>query len=283
MRVEDNVRKCVAFVALRMRDETYRFVGSAFWLGRDVPGQIHTAETYLVTARHVIEEIAKTGVDEVWLRVNKNDGSSAWGSTKISQWYMHPSDPSLDVAIIEMGVPVEGDHLVLPYSLCLTPELAATHEMAVGEEIFIVGLFKHYYGEQRNIPIVRIGNLATAEEQKISSERFGKRDAYLIEARSIGGLSGSPAFLNFGATRVIRGQLVHAQAPIVLLMGLVSGHYDVHSAGVDAATTQSDRVNTGIAVVVPIRNVRAVIESYEREREGSKLQTPSTPAAPKLA
>ena len=266
MRIDENVRKCVAFVALRMNDGTFRFMGSAFWLGRDVPGQTQTTRMYLVTARHVIDGIRKTGIDKVWLRLNHTDGSSKWASTELSQWYVHPSDPTADVAILEAVVPPGCDHLVVPFSLCLTPEAAAANEVSLGDEVFVVGLFAHHYGEQRNIPIVRVGNLAARDEEKLNSREFGKMDAYLIEARSIGGLSGSPVFLNLGLTRIIEGQFKQANGSITFLLGLVHGHYDVDASKVDAPTEQANRVNTGIAIVVPVHTVMAVIGRYERDR-----------------
>ena len=269
----------MAFVALRMHDGTVRFVGSAFWLGRDIPGQARTTRTYLVTARHVIDDIRKTGLDQVWLRLNHTDGSSRWAPTNISQWYVHPSDASLDVTILEAGVPDGHDHLVVPFSLCLTPELAETNEVALGDEVFVVGLFTHHHGEQRNIPIVRVGNLAAKDEEKLNSVAFGRMDAYLIEARSIGGLSGSPVFLNLGLTRIVGGQFRQATGHITLLLGLVHGHYDVETSKLDAHMQHPDRVNTGIAIVVPIHNIRAVIDQYEGDQKASTNIAPDAPGA----
>jgi hypothetical protein len=126
---------------------------------------------------------------------------------------------------------------------------------------------------RRNIPIVRVGNLACLTEEKVETNSFGLMDAFLIEARSIGGLSGSPVFLNLGITRMIGGQIKQAQGkqPIFFLLGLIHGHYDVAAAevdGVDLVTVDAlttDRVNTGIAIVSPFHSIRAVIEAYEDE------------------
>lgn len=264
MRIDENVRKCVAFVGLRRQDDTFRFMGSAFWLGRDVPGQSETTQTYLVTARHVVDRIRKTGVERLWLRFNHDDGSSQWGTTDLKKWYVHPDDPTADVAILEQGVPAGFDHRVVPFSMRFTQQVATEYEVALGDEVFVVGLFAHHHGEQRNIPIVRVGNLAAKDEEKFSSRDFGRMDAYLIEARSIGGLSGSPVFLNLGPTRVVQGRVKYATAGVVtILLGLVHGHYDVEAAKVDGSTEQANRVNTGIAIVVPVHTIMSVIDRYE--------------------
>jgi hypothetical protein len=101
--------------------------------------------------------------------------------------------------------------MVYPYSGCITAEHMQEHEVAVGDEVFITGLFSQRHGTRRNIPIVRVGNLACMTEEKVSTNYFGDMDAILIEARSIGGLSGSPVFLNLGITRIIKKQIKFAQ------------------------------------------------------------------------
>ena len=63
MRVPDQVRKCVVFVGLKMADETFRACGTALFL--EVIHASENARTCLVTARHVIDGIRKTGLREV--------------------------------------------------------------------------------------------------------------------------------------------------------------------------------------------------------------------------
>jgi hypothetical protein len=265
MRIEEMVRKCVVLIGFRMADDTFRFAGSGFWFGRDVEGETRVDPSFVVTARHVIEGIRKTATDRVWLRLNYNDGSCGWFGTALADWYVHPTDRSIDVATFKANVPVGCDHLAVRFSGCFTPEFAASQEISLGDEVFIVGLFAHHLGTERNIPIVRIGNLAARDEEKIDTRDFGQMDAYLIEARSIGGLSGSPVFLNPGHTRMIGGKLKTASGHINILLGLVHGHYDVEAGDVDEAARNAESVNTGIAMVVPIHSIMAVIDSYERE------------------
>jgi hypothetical protein len=143
------------------------------------------------------------------------------------------------------------------------------NEISLGDEVFIVGLFRHHHGNRKNIPIVRVGNLASMREEKIITKDFGEMDAALIECRSIGGLSGSPVFLNLGVARIINGQFKHATGPMEFLFGLVHGHYDTKASDVDLpnddldADLTIDRVNTGIAIVVPFHSIDSVIKAYE--------------------
>jgi hypothetical protein len=264
MRVDDDIRKCVVFVGLQMDDASYRFVGSAFWIGRNAPGD---GRVYLVTARHVIDGIRSTGLDTVWMRLNHSDSTSKWLSSKVADWYVHPSDASIDVAILASPVPDGFDHRVFPYSRTVTPKFMVENEVGLGEEVFIVGLFRHRHGNHRNIPVVRVGNLATIGEERIASKKFGQMDANLIEVRSIGGLSGSPVFINLGSLRLIAGQIRIATGPMEYLFGLVHGHFDAtRETAFDESSDEADeQINTGIAVVVPFHSVDVVIRSYEDE------------------
>lgn len=154
-----------------------------------------------------------------------------------------------------------------PESLFLT-NLDSTFsewEVGEGEEVFITGLFKHHYGENRNLPIVRVGNIAALPEEKIQCGGH-KRDAYLIEARSIGGLSGSPVFLNPDLIRNIGNEIKINQERLPLLIGLIHGHYDSNLSEVDNIsedTNSTEKINAGIAIVTPISKL---IEIFEQDK-----------------
>jgi hypothetical protein len=168
-----------------------------------------------------------------------------------------------------MGFPHDCDHLVLPYSLAVNDHIMKEHEIGIGDEVFITGLFHHHYGISKNIPILRVGNLACVDEEKIST-KYGSMAAYLIEARSIGGLSGSPVFLNLGVTRTIGGRVTRAVGggPVYFLLGLIHGHYDADQNDVDIHSQDSfslspPQINMGIAVCVPFHSIDEVIVTYE--------------------
>ena len=96
-------------------------------------------------------------------------------------------------------------------------------------------------------------------EEKINT-RHHNLDAYLIEARSIGGLSGSPVFVNLGNSRIIDGKSMKSKGgPVCFLIGLIHGHYDNNADEIDILedfeNEQTSRVNTGIAIVTPINHL----------------------------
>jgi hypothetical protein len=268
--VPDRVRKCVFFVGYKMADGSMRFAGSGFFIGKEAEDGT-VAAVFLVTARHVIDGIRALGLTEVFIRGNTNAGQTAWAKCSSTDWLFHPTDSSVDVAILRGGIPSNWDHLIISTAMCVTPDVMRKHEVSLGDELFIIGLFRHHYGLRKNIPIVRVGNLAATTEEKVSTKSFGLVDAYLIEARSIGGLSGSPVFLNLGVVRYIEKEVRNSNSgPIFYLLGLVHGHYDVANTAVDHGNQVLDgglgvdQINTGIAIVVPIEKVVEVIEAHAK-------------------
>ena len=231
MKIWDEIRKAVGFIAYE--DQTNGQivpVGTFFFLGHDPePNEAFSGKVYAVTARHVIDGLHVRGVENLVLRLNPKDSSAEIISKRVAltQWFMHPSDNSIDVAVCEIGVAQEEDHLVIPLSMCLTEEGRRAHEIGLGDEVFISGLFHYHFGTNRNIPIIRIGNIAALDEENISVDKFGKIEGFLVEARSTGGLSGSPVFVNLGAGRIIRGKLkvCELERPPTPLLGLVHGHF----------------------------------------------------------
>jgi hypothetical protein len=198
MLVPDEVRKCVAFVCARFKDEL-RPCGTAFLFATPIPG---TDKMWVdvVTAKHVLAGIRTHSADgKVLLRFNLKSGGYTLVETDVAQWMLHP-DESVDVGIVAFSIPSELDVRFLAESISATPDVIAKHRIGIGDDVFITGLFVNHYGAERNIPILRVGNIAAVPTEPVKTQ-LGATDAYLIEARSIGGLSGSPVFVYLDALR----------------------------------------------------------------------------------
>lgn len=273
MKLRNDTLKTVGFVMWEnLKTNSLEPAGTFFFLGRDpVDSEPYARRMWAVTARHVIDGLRKMGKMDVILRVNAKAGAPILRRVSLDEWYCHPQDESIDVAIFEMGITPEMDQLVIPRNQCVSPASLRRHEAGLGDEIVIAGLFHHHYGKARNIPIIRIGNLIALNEERVET-RMGDIDAYLVECRSIGGLSGSPVFLNFGTHRVVGGTLRPSSdgQPTTLLFGLMHGHFDVMPSEVDMPIADDNgdarKINAGVGIVVPIENVLAVIDAYERAR-----------------
>lgn len=274
MKVPKDITKCVAFVCyLDLVTETLIPIGSVFFIGRIKEGR-NNDPVYAVTAKHVIEGLLKMAVEDIYILMNTNESSPTsreFFKTHIKNWFSH-TDTSIDVAIIKMGIPTSCDHLVLPIETFVTPAILEKNEVGLGDNVFITGLFKHHSGQNKNIPIVRTGNIASFDDEQITTEDYGPISAYLIEARSIGGLSGSPVFLNLGHVRNIKGQVQHwnGTEPAFFLLGLIHGHYDSTATDIDTLSPDNtalinEKINTGIAIVVPYYSIVKTVELFESQ------------------
>jgi hypothetical protein len=281
MVIPDEIRKCVCFVGLEKAGGEKVLFGTAYFMGRPLENLIDRWFCYVVTAKHVIEAIRDKGVDSVWLRLNLRGSGAAWVKTDLSAWNYHPSDPSVDVAAASFSITDQVDHKYIPIGMCATRAVIGQEKIDVGDELFLTGLFVQHVGRKRNIPIVRVGNIAAMPHEKVST-RMGDIDAYLIEARSIGGLSGSPVFVNLSGVRHGNLSLVGSK---FFLLGLMHGHFDseISKKSVDEVPLAAETVNMGIGVVVPIEKVVETInqpnfrlaedriEKLERERGMPKM------------
>jgi len=259
MKVQDKIKKCVAFVALQLADRSFLSVGTVFFIIRNSKANKYT---YAVTAKHVIEGIKNKGLDKVIIRLNMKDGTLGIAETKVTEWIYH-NDSNIDIAILPFQIYETVDHNYYPETWFLSDTIIQENEIDVGDEIFVTGLFSYHQGKKRNLPIIRIGNIAAMPGEKIQT-KMGLIDAYLIEARSTGGLSGSPVFLNVGLVRRIKGKvLLIGSEDIYHLLGIIHGHFETKENQIDLAIediTESNKINTGIAIVTPIKNLMDLFE-----------------------
>jgi hypothetical protein len=122
----------------------------------------------------------------------------------------------------------------------------------------------------------------------------GFADVYLIEARSIGGLSGSPVFIR--RTIAIAGQVkesgesgqLHGLGGTMYLLGLMHGHWDIKESEINkpsASSYSQHGVNMGIAIVIPADKIietishpelKALREASEAVFRQSRMPTPDT-------
>lgn len=267
---------------------------------------------YIATARHVIDgirhEARRLQMDEkVHLRVNRRDGSLQHIETSASDWVLHP-DGAIDVALLPMAdedfreldvgfFPIQvigqmpSDGLQPDGVLGIPDTPGEFQEFGVGDEVVVAGLFRNHYGTKRNVPIVRTGNIAAMPEEPVMVEwpdrsKSQPMEAYLIDTRSVRGLSGSPVYVNlpYSARKgwISTGPEEEKVSHISLdttyfLIGLIHGHMNVPLPDVDFGTEEDSsngaKGNTGVAIVVPVEKIEEalqhprLIESRQKDRE----------------
>lgn len=278
VRIPDTVLKCVTFIG-RKEDETIEYRGTGFFVVVE-----HNEEGtgfefgYLVTAKHIADAIEKS---PFYIRVNLRTGIAEDvlmnDVGRPTAWYRHPNDPDADIAITPVRIPQEVDALSIPCKEMIINETKREDlAIGIGDEAFLIGLFSRLKGETKNIPISRIGNIAMFPDEKIPARdhqgRVRKIRAFLVEARSIGGLSGSPVFAR--PTTYLRGVvrtgtntpgILTAYSSEFYLIGLVSAHWDIDPADINHHDPKiiTGGVNLGFAVVAPSYQILDILESDE--------------------
>lgn len=302
MLVTDLLRKVVVFVGHNgiHGDEDFIADGTGFVLLYLVHG---FAFPYIVTAKHVVDQASgKEGKNDVLLRFNKTGGGIEYIKTKLSEWQAHPDHVEdgrkknyIDVAVLGLlnyktwgrrDIFEKLDFVHLDEEDFCTDEIIEKYSIGVGDEVAIPGLFHSHMGVVQNVPILRTGNIAATRGEPVPTSR-GPMDAYLVEMRSVGGISGSPVLTNMA----VRPKILLPESPTAMrieqsnkthyLLGLIHGHYTITTQDewVSKTDLQVGDVNAGIAVVVPISKIAETIngsalfaEDYEMARKFQELR-----------
>ncbi len=243
---------------------------------------------YAVTAKHVVE---KKDDSKTFIVVNNREGKTTQLRNIGEQWWFHPTDKTADVAVRQVGFQNDVDLLaVAAKHLISTPDIGAG-SVVPGDEVFMAGWFSLSSDGDSNLPIIRHGNIAMLPKNQIQTP-YGYADVHLIEARSIGGLSGSPAFvrppLRYGI-EMPKGTTAYFDAiGEFRLLGVVHGHWDINEKDLNSSTikpVQEHGVNIGIGIVVPAAKILETInrpELVELRRRGEESLAMTRSVLPKM-
>jgi hypothetical protein len=308
MQVSDIVLKCV------------RFLGKAQIQGASVIEVDHCATgffvstpsiiiggqfTYFVTAKHVAEALRD---EHVYVMANRRGGGTTinFGIVENHFWF-HPTDKTADVAVAQVAE-AEPDADILPMSETMLLQKPFPKTIGIGSQVFMTGMFSLVSGNPFDLdsaqtipvePILRTGNIAMIPKSQIQTH-YGFSDVYLIEARSLGGLSGSPVFVRetvqFPAKFADGRDGLASAYGDVRLLGMMHGHWDIRESDLNNPTIAPELrhgVNIGIGIVVPAEKILETINQprlvefraeantrYERE---AKTSTGPPAAAAKKA
>lgn len=204
-----------------------------------------------MTARHVVENTPDS--EELYIRVNTLTGKPLDVPAPAASWKKHPVT---DVAAIPMNWPEPKtlDAMTIPFTKLPRdkPQVTA-NRITEGDEILIVGLLTHFPGSKRIQPIVRSGRIALMPHKKIpvevSRDKVEDVDAYLIEAMSWPGLSGSPIIIYPNRNPANPHSFDYMLEYLVL--GLLHGPVELEKDVVFIRDTATIRLGSGIAVAIP--------------------------------
>ena len=257
VRVSSELFKNIAYIgAVAAKDESGNvhgdIFGTGFFVKKALPHQKPLSYTYLVTAKHVVSEI---GESEPYIVANGRDGTIKQLLHMGPKWWYHPSDESADVAVRQVGLQRDLIHFAADLKDFILPSDIKDGVVALGDETFTAGYFSPIASDHM-IPIVRHGNIAMLSDEQIQTE-YGYADVYLVEARSIGGISGSPVFvrppLRYGIEMPKGTTALFDAIGDYKLLGVMHGHWDIDESKINHANVEPKKhgVNMGIGIVVP--------------------------------
>jgi hypothetical protein len=270
VRVQDQILQTVVFLGVENAGQ-FSPVATGFLGSLDY--REHTF-MFLITADHVLDLI---GGDSVSVRANRKLGDATVFRIPKARKFV---DSNNDIAVFPLPWPHDAfDQKRLHLDREKRRQILKLSDdffPGVGDEVATVGLYTTHQGETRNIPIVRIGNIARLPHEPVRSTR-GFAKAYLVETRSIVGLSGSPVLLNLPEVWIDNNRqphFLHGKGRGAYPVGMMLGYHLVGSTEDQIQVTQearaaglgpltADERNTGLAVVIPFERILDVIERDE--------------------
>jgi hypothetical protein len=288
MAVAEDARKCVVFFAKRAPPkpgakpsdgpDEVEYGGTGFLVLYEEADGFESR--YIVTCRHVAKHL---DVD-FFVRLNTLSGKAELAPVETAGWQFH-DDESVDIAVA--GIALDGlkyDHL----TASLANRVDRTGNLACGQRIHIIGLFRLHFGEKRNVPIVHTGHIAALadsnEKIPIEDRTTGEKvlsESYLVEAQTLEGLSGSPVFIQEYVNWKAKGIRQGIESDISInafgqlrFLGVYQGAWDGQPGTIlanDRNLRGGHRVPLGMGLVTPIEKVVELIERNSILKEDREL------------
>lgn len=197
-RIQDEYLDCSIYLYASVTDaERGNNIGGSGFLC-SVPA-LHVKDgmfIYAVTNRHIIDDGYST------VRINTQDGKTDIFEFEERNWIRHPQGD--DLAIHPMPA-LNSDiykYKSVGSDLFLDNKTVERYNIGIGDDVFVVGRFINHEGKQQNNPSLRFGHIAQMNNNPILIKRgfsYFEQECFLVEARSIGGYSGSPVFLELSS------------------------------------------------------------------------------------
>jgi hypothetical protein len=296
--VDELYRRVACYVVAEMGDGQAAYMhpaGTAFFISVSIgPGVV----SYAVTARHVIEDTHRNrDCRKMFLRGNTKAGRYEDVPVEYEDWVFHPET---DIAVCRVSWSV-----INFFEASRMEVLGGEDSVEPGQNVFLVGLFGRFPGEDKINALVRFGKVAL-HKCPIPIKQTGRGDslidAYLIEATTWGGESGAPVFLHdeynlqqdfSDAIRALRrgdieAAINHLEFRSVertqvrssqvrpSLLGMLHGHFEVQMDVTASGQPTGSEVSltSGIAVVIPAEKIKETLMDARlvAEREQIRLE-----------
>jgi hypothetical protein len=264
----EKAKKCVTF--LFTDEKNPKPIGTAFFVGIELKKYF---VVYMITAKHVLKKSGKLDDSEllssIRMRLNNKNGILEYSIRNISKSeVLSHEDGNVDLIAINITLSQNHfDYLFIHEKMFTDEKILNENNIGEGSKVFFVGLFGNFYGNQRNYPVLRFGNISLMTKEKLiidDNEPSKLAHVYLIECQSMGGFSGSPVFLE--KERITEDKLYFS--PEFYLGGIMKGHYRDRIYG----NYDTLNFNLGLAMITPCYILKEILYSEKAKRQRELLE-----------
>jgi hypothetical protein len=276
--------------------------GTGFFVIRPSAHPTGHPHIYAVTNWHVARDAGASII-----RVNTRDGKSRLIKYEPHEWKCPANGDDLAIIDVTRELDPNGDEAIGLYEdMFLSEDLIRTFSIGVGDDAFMCGLFVSHHGGERNVPVIRFGNLsmmATAAAP-VELETGASRACFLMDTRSRTGFSGSPVFLyrtatgdltriRYGWTRdPEKDHVILASGPYDEFWGLLGIHCGQFWDTIEVRKTRTTErlgdsiaegdkleIQSGMTIVIPAWRIKEFIDSQGFEMARQKREDEGFTAA----
>jgi hypothetical protein len=226
------------------------------------------AHNYLVTNVHVATNLQSQPGSFVRLNLAAGGSEAVWLDGQ--RWTHHPR-PEVDIAILRPDFnrfPSWADLALdaLSFEDFVPEELLDGIELGVGDPIHVSGLLSKTPGASRNMPLVRSGTLGALASEPVQVRTGVFEPVHLGIIQSIGGMSGSPTFIEYRTPRY--ATTPDPGKPWGYLLGVNAGHFTDLVDG-----TADERAHAGVNVIYPARLLKEILALPDVEQERASFES----------
>jgi hypothetical protein len=271
MHIDNQFIHCAAFLGMTTTDDRFSIHGTCFFLRTEENDLIFTS---LISAKHVVRDyFALRPGRSLAVRVQRKTGlMPKQFDTGPGDWIDHP-DAKVDIAVCEVPWRMWNEDDDLEIIALTVPDFTQLERdlsqsgFGLGSEIFIPSAYIHVPGETQNIPVVRFGRVAAMPSEPLWV-LSPTPPAFLMETRSLGGMSGAPVLFHTDPYRMGPRQ----SAPTdpgnstlrtypAFLIGIHIGTYpgQFRSDWTEDIVGADERFNSGISIVLPVAQITEAV------------------------
>lgn len=230
-------------------------LGTAFIIGKPVPGDTQKLYYILVTAAHVLRDIKE---NQAVLFLRKKQGDEfvkvpfplTIRKEGVPIWKEHPK---ADVAVMYVSLPNDVDVQLLPMSLLVSDKQLEEYEIHPGDSLSCLGYPFGAEANEAGFPILRSGQIASYPLTPTA-----KVKTFLYDFRVFGGNSGGPVYF-IDRNRSYGGN-VYLGTTIQFFAGLVSEEQILEEEIRSLNETRRAKHPLSLAVVVHASLIKETID-----------------------